>query len=119
MNWRGRPLESHEVIVNTIAAATTRTGLTVHAELDTRNYPKGIKITDQQMEGLEQRALHSHNFHGEWNYTLVSQRTHVLRVSQDDDDGVMRVGDDPIRRTTPLGVLSGAVVGVVTALPSG
>jgi len=43
----------------------------------------------------------------------------VLRVSQDDDDGVIRVDDDPIRRTAPLGVLSGAVVGVVTALPSG
>jgi hypothetical protein len=39
---------SHEVIVNTIAATTTRTGLAVYAELDTRNYPKGIKITDQQ-----------------------------------------------------------------------
>ena len=76
MNWRGRPLESHEVIVNTIAATTTRTGLTVHAELDTRNYPNGIKITDQQMEGLERRALRRHDFHGEWNYTLVPQRTH-------------------------------------------
>ena len=76
MNWRGRPLESHEVIVNTIAATTTRAGLTVHAELDTRNYPKGIKITDQQMEGLEQRALRRHDFHGEWNYTLVPQHTH-------------------------------------------
>ncbi|HWX98749.1 MAG TPA: hypothetical protein VNY55_02415 [Mycobacterium sp.] len=43
----------------------------------------------------------------------------MLRVSQDDDDGVIRVDDDPIRRTAPLGVLSGAVVGVVTALPSG
>jgi hypothetical protein len=76
MNWRGRPLESHEVIVNTIAATTTRAGLTVHAELDTRNYPKGIKITDQQMDGLEQRALRRHDFHGEWNYTLVPQRAH-------------------------------------------
>jgi hypothetical protein len=44
---------------------------------------------------------------------------YLLRVSQDDDDGVIRVDDDPIRRTAPLGVLSGAVVGVVTALPSG
>jgi len=43
----------------------------------------------------------------------------VLRVSQDDDDGVIRVDDDPVRRTAPLGGLSGAVVGVVTALPSG
>jgi len=76
MNWRGRPLESHEVIVNTIAATTTRTGLTVHAELDTHTYPNGIKITDQQMDDLEQRALRRHDFHGEWNYTLVPQRTH-------------------------------------------
>jgi hypothetical protein len=43
----------------------------------------------------------------------------LLRVTQDDDDGVIRVDDDPIMRTAPLGVLSGAVVGVVTALPSG
>ncbi len=58
------------------AATTTRTGLTVHAELDTRNYPNGIKITDQQMEGLEQRTLRRHDLHGEWTYTLVPQRTH-------------------------------------------
>ena len=49
MNWRGRPLTGHEVIVNTIAATTTITGLTVAAELDTANYPTGIKPTDQQM----------------------------------------------------------------------
>ena len=76
MNWRGRPLTSHEVIVQTIAATTTRTGLTVHAELDTGTYPTGIKIPDQQMGGLEQRALRRHDFHGEWNYTLVPQRAH-------------------------------------------
>ena len=57
MNWPGRPLGSHQVIVNTIAATTTRTGLTVHAELDTRNRPNGIKLTDRQMEGLERRAF--------------------------------------------------------------
>ena len=74
MNWRGRPLESHEVIVNTIAATTTRTGLTVNAQLDTRTYSKGIKITDQQMDDLEQHALRRHDFHGEWNYTLIPQR---------------------------------------------
>lgn len=43
----------------------------------------------------------------------------VLRVTEDEDDGVIRVDDDPIMRAAPLGVLSGAVVGVVTALPSG
>ncbi|MBV8316704.1 MAG: ISAzo13 family transposase, partial [Planctomycetaceae bacterium] len=68
MNWRGRPLQSHQVIVNTIAATTTRTGLTVHAKLDTGSYPKGIKVTDQQMKDLEHHALGRHDFHGEWNY---------------------------------------------------
>ena len=71
MNWRGRPLTSHEVIVQTIAATTTRTGLTVAAELDTSAYPKGIKISDRQMKDLEQRALRRHQFHGEWNYDLI------------------------------------------------
>ena len=67
MNWRGRPLTSHEVIVQTIAATTTRTGLTVSAELDPGEYPKGIKISDRQMKDLEQRALRRHQFHGELN----------------------------------------------------
>ena len=74
MNWRGRPLTSHEVIVETIAATTTRTGLAVAAELDTARYPKGIKISDQQMRDLEQRVLRRHEFHGEWNYTLSPPR---------------------------------------------
>ncbi len=52
MNWRGRPLTSHQVIVDLIAATTTRTGLNVHAELDPGIYPTGIKITDQQMAAL-------------------------------------------------------------------
>ena len=76
MNWRGRPLESHEVIVSTIAATTTRTGLAVHAELDTADYPKGIKIPDQQMKDLEtSKTLVRHDFHGEWNYTLNPRNT--------------------------------------------
>ena len=53
MNWRGRPLTSHEVIVETIAATTTSTGLTVHAELDQATYPTGVKIPDKQMKALE------------------------------------------------------------------
>lgn len=67
MNWRGRPLESHETIVQLIAATTTRTGLQVQAELDDGDYPKGVKITDQQMAAL---PLSRHDFHGDWNYTL-------------------------------------------------
>jgi hypothetical protein len=71
MNWRGRPLTSHEVIVETIAATTTSTGLTVRAELDQAEYPKGVKISDKEMKALEnQGILTRHEFHGEWNYTL-------------------------------------------------
>ena len=73
MNWRGRPLTSHEVIVSLIASTRTKTGLTVAAELDQAEYPKGIKISDQEMADLEQsRRLRRHGFHGEWNYTLSS-----------------------------------------------
>jgi hypothetical protein len=67
MNWRGRPLTSHEVIVETIAATTTRTGLTVRAELDTGLYPTGVKVSDQQMAAL---PITRHDFHGDWNYCL-------------------------------------------------
>jgi hypothetical protein len=71
MNWRGRPLTSHDVIVNTIAATTTSTGLSVHAELDTGTYPSGIKIPDKQMKTLhEAGTLRRHDWHPEWNYTL-------------------------------------------------
>jgi len=71
MNRRARPLTSHEVIVNTIAATTTSTGLTVHAELDTAKYPTGVKIPDHQMKILKAGgALTRHDWHGEWNYTL-------------------------------------------------
>ncbi len=67
MNWRGRPLTSHEVIVQTIAATTTRTGLTVRAQLDTSSYPTGVKVSDQEMAAL---PITRHDFHGDWNYCL-------------------------------------------------
>jgi transposase len=67
MNWRGRPLESHQTIVQLIAATTTRTGLAVQAELDDGDYPKGTKISHQQMAAL---PLSRHDFHGNWNYTI-------------------------------------------------
>jgi hypothetical protein len=70
MNWRGRPLESHEVIIETISAVTTRTGLTVKAVLDTGIYPKGIRISDRKMKAFEARHLVRHEFHGNWNYTI-------------------------------------------------
>ena len=57
--------------MQTIAATTTSTGLTVHAELDQTPYPKGIKIPDDDMNALvDNHILTRHDFHGEWNYTL-------------------------------------------------
>jgi hypothetical protein len=69
MNWRGRPLTSHEVVVDLIGATTTRTGLTVHAEADTNTYPRGIKSSDAQMAAIAPQ-LKPNTFHGEWNYTV-------------------------------------------------
>ncbi|HEX6854368.1 MAG TPA: ISAzo13 family transposase [Streptosporangiaceae bacterium] len=69
--WRGRPLTSHDVVVNTIGAVTTATGLTVTAVLDAGSCPAGTKISDARMADLEARALTRHGFHGEWNYALL------------------------------------------------
>ena len=67
MNWRGRPLVSHEVIVGLIASTTTTQGLTIQCALDKGLYPKGIKVSDQEMDAL---SLVREDFHGEWNYTI-------------------------------------------------
>jgi hypothetical protein len=70
-NWRGKPLVSHQVIVQLIGATTTETGLKVTCEIDGGLYPKGIKVSDEDMEALNiKRAV----FHGEWNYTISPQR---------------------------------------------
>ena len=74
MNWRGRPLTSHEVVVDLIGATTTRTGLQVHAELDPGVYQTKVKVDDEQMDAL---ALQRHDFHGEWNYTLRPKPRHA------------------------------------------
>lgn len=68
MNWRGKPLVSHETIVNLIAATTTRKGLKVRAELDSSHYPKGIKVTDQELKAIQ---IKRDEFHGEWNYAIL------------------------------------------------
>ena len=76
MDWRGGPLSSHEVVVNSIAATTTSTGLTVRAELDTGEYPTGVKIPDHEMASLETSGtLSRHEWHPEWNYTLKPSDT--------------------------------------------
>jgi transposase len=71
MNWRGRPLTSHEVVVNLVAATTTSTGLVVRAERDEGSYPTGTKVTDAELAAVPREA---HKFHGEWNYTCNGTR---------------------------------------------
>ncbi len=67
MNWRGRPLTSHQVVVDLIANTTTRTGLKVRARLDQGYYPTGVKVTDKELAAV---PVTKHKFHGDWNYTL-------------------------------------------------
>jgi hypothetical protein len=66
-NWRGKPLRSFETIVNLIAATSTSTGLTVHAELNQESYQADIKVSDQESGQLNIRR---DKFHGDWNYEI-------------------------------------------------
>jgi transposase len=66
-NWRGKPLVSHQVIVNLIAATTTKAGLRVRAEIDPGKYPKGVKVSDKDVAAIR---IERDEFHGEWNYTI-------------------------------------------------
>lgn len=79
MNWTGRPLSSHEVSVQSIAATTTRTGLRVRAERDTTTYPTGVRIKDAEMAAL---PLTRHAFHGDWNYALHPQASPVIPATR-------------------------------------
>jgi hypothetical protein len=69
MNWKAEPLVSYRVIVDLIAATTTKTGLTVRCELDSTHYTKGVVVSDKEMDGLH---ITRDAFHGEWNYTIHS-----------------------------------------------
>ena len=71
-NWRGKPLVSHQVIVDLIAATTTKTGLKVRAQIDANLYPVGIQVSDQQIAGLN---IERDSFHGEWNYKILPKST--------------------------------------------
>jgi hypothetical protein len=71
INWRGKPLISHEVIIQLIAATTTRTGLRVTAQSDPGKYPDKLKVTDEEMESLN---LVRSEFHGDWNYVLKPRK---------------------------------------------
>ena len=71
-NWRGRPLESLMVIVNLIAATTTKNGLSIQCQLDLNQYPKGIKISDDELASVN---ILGDDFHPNWNYTILPQLT--------------------------------------------
>jgi hypothetical protein len=99
MNWRGRPLTSHEVVVKTIAATRTRGGLRVEAALDPRDYPTGVAISTQRMAAL---PIERHAVHGAWNYTL-----HPQPVSDAPEAaGVGVLGSPAQRRQAMLGQLA-------------
>lgn len=76
-NWRGRPLVSHEVIVNLIANTATQHGLIVQAELDTGTYPTGITVSDNLLANVN---LTPATFHGDWNYTIAPASTHSANL---------------------------------------
>ena len=67
LNWRGRPLTSIRTIVELIAATTTKTGLTIQADHDPTEYPKGVKVSDAELAAI---PLTRHDWHGDWNYTI-------------------------------------------------
>ncbi|OKJ73219.1 transposase [Streptomyces sp. CB02460] len=94
MNWRGRPLTSHEVMLQTIAATTSRTGLTVQTELDSGEYPTGIRVSDDEIAAL---PITRHRFHGDWNYTLHPQRPTDTASTTGTQDEAM--ADGPPRLT--------------------
>jgi hypothetical protein len=79
INWRGRPLTDYRVIVETIAATRTQTGLTVEAVLDTNEYPTGLKVSDAELKAV---PITRSTFHGEWNYTIHSGPVLELLLDQ-------------------------------------
>ena len=70
-NWRGKPLVNHATIVNLIGSTQTKEGLKIRCELDTKTYPKGIKVSDAQLEKVK---LKKRKFHGDWNYTIYPNK---------------------------------------------
>lgn len=66
-NWRGRPLISHEVMVNLIGHTTTKSGLKIKAKLDRKSYETGKKVTKEELQKVK---IQKDEFHGEWNYTI-------------------------------------------------
>jgi len=78
-NWRGKPLVSHQVIVQLIGATTTENGLTVTCDLDRNLYQKGIQVSDDEMAAIN---IQRDDFHGEWNYTIRPRQSSALNLSK-------------------------------------
>ena len=70
-NWRGVPLETHEIVVNLVSSTKTSAGLEVHCQLDSSNYTKGRKITDDEYKSI---CIRPNSFHGEWNYEILPDK---------------------------------------------
>lgn len=94
MNWRGRPLTSHEVVVNSIASTRTRAGLRVHAELDTGTYPTGISVSREHFRSL---PVTPHQQSGTWNYTISPTGP---------QSGIVTAGDRDASRAHALAMLA-------------
>jgi Rhodopirellula transposase DDE domain len=71
INWRGKPLTSHQTVIELIAATSTTTGLKVYARLDPGSYPDKITVSDTQLASVH---IERHPFHPEWNYTIKPRR---------------------------------------------
>jgi hypothetical protein len=74
-NWRGKPLGSRAVIVNLIGNTTTRTGVTITADLDENTYPTGSNVSAAELAAIR---LNPKTFHGDWNYTILPRASHVI-----------------------------------------
>ncbi len=99
INWRGRPLETLRTVIELISATTTTTGLTIQAAHDPTTYEKGVKISNSELAAV---PLHPHDWHGEWNYTIVratrpgvSPNSLQLVRAQRDIRQAVAAGDDP------------------------
>jgi Rhodopirellula transposase DDE domain/Helix-turn-helix of DDE superfamily endonuclease len=114
MNWRGRPLTSHEVILQSIAATTTGTGLSVHAQLDTGDYPTGVQVSDADMAAL---PIARHPLHGDWNYTMHPHTipTHTTTAT---DENVHAPAPDTLSHPTLTGMTLENLTTLTTALDS-
>jgi hypothetical protein len=73
-NWAGRPLDSLETMLSYIGTTTTRSGLEVRSYLDSREYAKGVKVSNAEMKEL---SIENGSELARWNYTITPR----IRIS--------------------------------------